>query len=68
MRNEPGTTWYRMPTTGICHDIGCGIISPMESEGFFYDSAREPSGIELSPSFIAVSHACQLRIILAYSS
>jgi hypothetical protein len=67
MGNEPGTTWYRMPTTGICHDISCGIISPMESECYFYDSTREPSGVELSPSFAVVSRACQLYMDLAYS-
>jgi hypothetical protein len=37
--NEPGSTWYKMPTTGICSDMIEGLIDYSENDCAFYDSS-----------------------------
>lgn len=38
LNNEPGATWFRMPTIAICEGIADGSIAALENECGFYDT------------------------------
>jgi hypothetical protein len=39
LKLEPGSPWYRMPTTAICEGIANGSIAALENECAFHDPA-----------------------------